>query len=140
MRSIWKIRSPGRRLAIVLAVGAVAVAAPVSEASAAVSPFGSFFGAGFAPVGIASWGAYGPMTGAFVMGPQNAVSNSGCGQNRPAVVGGTGSVEQIACGSVLAFIGPAIGQINTQIGPTIIGSTVLAPIVMTGGNTVTAVP
>jgi hypothetical protein len=140
MRSIWK-RVRGRRAALVLAVAAMSVAGPVSGASAAVSPFGFFGGAGV-PAATFAWGAFGPGTsaGAFNGGPQNGVSNSGCGQNRPAVVGGTGSTEQIACGTVLAFIGPAIGQISSVVGPTIIGSTVMGPVIVSSGAVVNTVP
>jgi hypothetical protein len=47
----------------------------------------------------------------------------------------------MACGAVLSFIGPSIGSVSTVIGPTIIGSTILAPVtVSNGGSTVNSVP
>jgi hypothetical protein len=45
--------------------------------------------------------------------------------------GGTSS--QVCQGSGLSFVGPATGQIATVIGPTITGSVVLAPIVVSAG-------
>jgi hypothetical protein len=145
MRSIVNRRARTRRLAVLLAVGALAVAAPVTGASAALSPFSFFGGTGFpaaytgVPGGYAS-GVLAASSGAFNGGPNTGITNSGCGQNRPSVFGGTGSTEQIACGAVLAFIGPSIGQINSQVGPTIIGSVVLAPVTVAGGNVVNIVP
>jgi hypothetical protein len=144
MRSILKRRARTRRLAVLLAVGALAVAAPVSGAGAAVSPFSFFGGAGFPAYtsGFAgpTTGLIGPAGGAFNLGVAGT-TNTGCGQSRPSVFGGTGSSEQISCGSVLSFIGPSIGAINSQVGPTIIGSTVLGPVTVSAGNTiVNAIP
>jgi hypothetical protein len=145
MKSILNRHIRTRRLAVLLAVGALAVAAPVSGASAAVSPFSFFGGTGF-PAAYASGlvgptsGLVGPTGGAFNLGVAGT-TNTGCGQSRPSVFGGTGSSEQISCGSVLSFIGPSIGAINSQIGPTIIGSVVLAPVTVSAGNTiVTSIP
>jgi hypothetical protein len=131
-----------RRLAAAAAAGALALAAPIPAASAATTLFG-FRGVAFAPI------AFPFGTTAFSAAPQGAVgvnqlngptAVSGCGSNRPSTLGSAGGTTAESCIAVLSFIGPAIGQINSQVGPTIIGSTVLAPIVMTGGNTVTAVP
>jgi hypothetical protein len=138
MRSSLNPRARTRRLAVLLAVGAVAVAAPISGASAAVSPFSFFGGVGF-PVAYTS-GFLGQTGGAFNLGVAGT-TNTGCGQSRPSVIGGTGSTEQISCGSVLSFIGPTIGLINSQVGPTIIGSVVLAPVTVSAGNAiVTSIP
>jgi hypothetical protein len=66
-----------------------------------------------------------------------AGTRTGVGQ-----VGGSGGTNtQMACGAVLSFIGPSIGSVSTVIGPTIIGSTILAPVtVSNGGSTVNSVP
>jgi hypothetical protein len=133
MRPSLNRRARTRRLAVLLAVGALAVAAPVSGASAAVSPF-SFFGGTALPVAYTS-GLLGMTGGAFELGVAGT-TNTGCGQNRPSVFGGSGSSEQISCGSVLSFIGPSVGQINNQVGPTIIGSVVLSPVTVSAGNTI----
>jgi hypothetical protein len=50
------------------------------------------------------------------------------GTNRPSVGGNAGSTANQTCGAVLSFTGPAIGQIASVIGPTIIGPVINAPI------------
>jgi hypothetical protein len=86
----------------------VAVAAPVSGARAAVVP------------------------GGFAQGGQ--VAPSGCvGSNAPSGIGDAGAASNQICGAVLVFVGPSIGQVATSIGPTIIGSTVAAPITVSAG-------
>jgi hypothetical protein len=98
-------------------MAALAVAAPVSGASAAVVPVG-FPGAGT---------AFTPIQG-------GQTTPTGCvGSNAPSGVGDAGATVNQLCGVTLAFIGPSIGQVTSEIGPTIIGSTVLAPITTTSG-------
>jgi hypothetical protein len=101
----------------------LAIAAPVSGASAAVTPLGfPGAGTGFTPVGLPSGVAQG--------GQANAPS--GCvGPNGPSGVGDAGATENQQCGVTLAFVGPSVGQVAAAIGPTIIGSTVLAPVTVT---------
>jgi hypothetical protein len=102
---ITPIRS--RLLAVVVATGALALAVPVSGASAAIIP----------PVGF-------PLvpTGAAAIGG-NQIGSAGCvGTNRPSFGGNAGSTSAQTCGATLAFSGPQIGQISSVIGPTIIGS------------------
>ena len=115
MRSVRRrLRSnPGRALALWAATVALAVAAPVSGAWAALTPIG-------VPGGIGQGGqANGP---------------SGCiGANAPSGVGDAGATVNQLCGVVLAFVGPSTGQVATAIGPTIIGSTILAPITVSPG-------
>jgi hypothetical protein len=109
-----RLRSrPRRLLALSAAMAALAVAAPVSGARAALVPIGL-------PGGIAQGGqANGP---------------SGCvGSNAPSGVGDAGATVNQICGVSLAFVGPSVGQIATAMGPTIIGSTILAPITVTPG-------
>ena len=118
------IRSIGQRLVAVAATaGALAVAAPVSAASAQIPPIGV-------------------PTGGFGLGP----SSQGCA-NVPIVgtagqIGAAGgSTQQQACGAVLAFLGPSIGNLSSVTGPTIIGGTVLAPVTAsTGGPTIVSTP
>jgi hypothetical protein len=86
----------------------LAVAAPVSGAQGAVIPFGF-------PAGVAQGGQ--------LNAP--ALCN---GPNAPSGVGDAGATENQVCGATLAFVGPSIGQVGAAIGPTIIGSTVLAPV------------
>jgi hypothetical protein len=102
------IRSIRRRLlAIGIATGATALAAPVSGASAEIVP----------PVGLPIL----PAGGAAIGG--NQIGTAGCvGTNRPSVGGNTGSTSAQTCGALLSFTGPQIGQIASVIGPTIIGS------------------
>jgi hypothetical protein len=102
MRSIRR-----RLLAVVVATGAVAVAAPVSGASAQIPPVG---GLPLAPLGGSAIGG-------------NQIGTAGCvGTNRPSFGGNNGSTSAQTCGTALSFTGPQIGQISSVIGPTIIGS------------------
>jgi hypothetical protein len=91
----------------------LAVAAPVSGAGAAFTPIGW-------PGGIAQGG--------------QANAPSGCvGSNAPSGVGDAGATVNQVCGAVLAFVGPSTGQVATAIGPTVIGSTIVAPITVSPG-------
>jgi hypothetical protein len=111
MRSVRRrLRSsPRRLLALSAALAALAVAAPVSGARADIVPGGVGQG-----------------------GQANAPS--GCvGSNAPSGVGDAGATSNQICGALLVFVGPSTGQIATAIGPTIIGSTVLAPITVSPG-------
>ena len=106
-----------RLLSAVMAVGAVAaLAGPVAGASALTPPT---LGAGFpAALPIPTL----PLA-ANAVGGQQYGANSGCvGTNRPSVGGNNGSTANQNCGVALAFTGPAIGQISSVIGPTVIGS------------------
>jgi hypothetical protein len=95
------------------AMAALAVAAPVSGARAAFPPIG-------VPGGVAQGGqANGP---------------SGCvDANAPSGVGDAGATVNQICGAGLVFVGTSIGQVAAATGPTIIGSTVLAPITVSPG-------
>jgi hypothetical protein len=104
--------APTRVLAL---AAALAVAAPVTAASAAIVP-----------------GAPG-LPGGVVQGGQ-ADGPTGClGSNAPSGIGDAGATSNQVCGAVLVFVGPSIGQVATAIGPTIIGSVVAAPITVTPG-------
>jgi hypothetical protein len=127
MRSVhsrFVSRTRSRLLALSTVVAALAVAGPVSSASAAFAPIG-FPGAGtaFTPIGT---------PGGIAQGGQ--INPTGCvGSNAPSGVGDAGATVNQLCGVTLAFIGPSIGQVTSEMGPTIIGSTVLAPITVTSG-------
>jgi hypothetical protein len=110
---------PRRRMAVLLATGAVALAAPAG-ASAQIAPIGIPF-----PGGNAAGG--------------NAIGTAGCvGTNRPSVGGNNGSTSAQACGALLNFSGPQIGQISSVIGPTVIGSP--ASVITTSAGPITAIP
>jgi hypothetical protein len=109
---------PRRRLAVVLAMGAVSLAAPAG-ASAQI------------PIGI-------PFPGGNAAGG-NAIGTAGCvGTNRPSVGGNNGSTSAQACGALLNFSGPQIGQISSVIGPTVIGSP--ASVITTSAGPITSLP
>ena len=98
-------------LAAAATLAVLAVAAPASGASAQVWPFAT------PNVNNIGGQAAGP----------------GCDSNAPAGVGYTGGTISQSCFSVLSFTGPAVGEVSTNIGPTIIGATVLAPITVSAG-------
>jgi hypothetical protein len=97
-------------------MAALAVAAPVSDASAAFTPIG-------VPGGVAQGGQ--------ANGPALCTD-----ANAPSGVGDAGATVNQICGVPLVFVGPTVGQIATAIGPTIIGSTIVAPITVTPGPVV----
>jgi hypothetical protein len=110
----------------------MALAAPVSGAGAAVPVGFPGAGTGFTPIDV---------PGVIAQGGQ-ANGPSGCtGANAPSGVGDAGATTNQICGATLAFVGPSVGQVSTAIGPTIIGSTVLAPVTVSSGPVaVTSVP
>jgi hypothetical protein len=92
-------------------VGVFAAAAPVSSASAYTWPF------------------------SLPSSPSGAqTGTSGCyTSNAPSLSGPAGGTANAVCGALLSFVGPSTGQIASVIGPTIIGSPVLAPISVSAG-------
>jgi hypothetical protein len=121
-RAMWP--ACRRLLALSAAMVALASAAPVSGASAAMPVGFPGAGDGFTPIDL---------PGGVAQGGQ-ANAPSGCvGSNAPSGVGDAGATSNQLCGVSLAFIGPSIGQVSTAIGPTIIGSTVLAPVTVSSG-------
>ena len=113
MMNLTSVRGRYRWAAAALA--ALALVLPVSTASAATLP--------------SWWPTTSPQLAAGLQG-------LGCDQaNSEPEVGVAGGVENHVCGGInISFIGPAIGQIGTAIGPTIIGATVLAPIAVSNGG------
>jgi hypothetical protein len=104
-------------------MGALALAAPVSGASAEIVP----------PVGFPIL----PTGGAAIGG--NQIGSAGCvGTNRPSFGGNAGSTSAQTCGALLSFTGPQIGQISSVIGPTMIGSP--GSVVIVSAGPATAIP
>jgi hypothetical protein len=100
-------------LGAAVALGVLALGAPIADAQVFPLPF---------------------------VGPANTIGQAngpaGCTANSPAGVGFAGGTTANSCGVVLSFIGPAIGEVASVVGPTIIGpTTVLAPVVTSAGPT-----
>jgi hypothetical protein len=132
---------------VVAVLGALALAAPISAANAATIPFAFSGGAGpplpfpFVPTTALPIAQQGSVGGTVISQPfDGTIPITGCGSNRPDTVGAAGGASPTVCGNVLAFVAPGVGQVNSQVGPTIIGSTVLAPVTLSGGPAVTAFP
>jgi hypothetical protein len=118
MRSIRQ-----RLVAVAATAGALAVAAPVCAASAQITPIGF------------------PTGGGMGLGPSQGCANVPVVESAGQIGAAGGSTQQQACGDVLAFIGPSIGNVSSVIGPTVIGGPVLAPVTAsTGGPTIVSVP
>jgi hypothetical protein len=118
MRSIRQ-----RLVAVAATAGALAVAGPVSAASAQITPIGF------------------PPAGGIGLGPAQGCANLPAVGIAGQIGAAGGSTQQQACGAVLAFNGPSIGNISSVIGPTIIGGPVLAPVTAsTGGPTIVSAP
>jgi hypothetical protein len=105
---------------VAAATGALALVAPVYSASAQITPFG--------------------IPGGGVGGPDTALGPSVCPSTAPTTIGPAGGTTAQACGDLLSFVGPAIGQISSTIGPTIIGTNVAPITVSAGPATVSSVP
>jgi hypothetical protein len=102
----------GPTLAVIVTV-ALAAGVPAANAS---TPF-TAPGVGNAGAGLAG-----------VAGACSTVSpHSGQGAT-------AGTASQVCMGSGLSFVGPAIGQVATVIGPTIIGPAVIGSVVVAAGN------
>jgi hypothetical protein len=107
----------GHLLALAATIGVFAVAAPVSGAGAFTWPTDY------------SWSGTSPKINTF----GGEAGSFGCGLNFPTGVGPAGGTTNQVCGGGLTFIGPSVGQIASVVGPTIIGSTVLAPVTTSAG-------
>jgi hypothetical protein len=118
------MRATRRQLVAVAATAAaLAVAAPVSAASAQIAPIGF------------------PTAGGMGLGSSQGCANVPTVGSAGQIGGGGGATFQQACGAVLVFNGPSIGNVSSVIGPTIIGSPVLAPVTAsTGGPSINSLP
>jgi hypothetical protein len=112
MPSTCRRSGSGRRrlLALSAALAALAFGAPVSAARAAIVP------------GVVGQGGQ-------ANGPSGCVDASA-----PSGVGDAGAAVNQICGVTAVFVGPTTGQLASAVGPTIIGSTVLAPVTVTTGT------
>jgi hypothetical protein len=126
-----------RRLAaLVASVGVLAITASAPVAGAALpagfpmpglplpgaTPLGGLNTAAYVPVGLAAVGA-------------EALPAGACGHKSVEGQGATaGTTDQVCVGSGLVFIGPAIGQVATVIGPTVIGPAVIGTSVVSAGD------
>ena len=118
MRSIRQ-----RLVAVAATAGALAVAAPASGASAQITPIGF------------------PTSGGMGLGPSQGCASVAIVASAGQIGGPGGYTQQQACGDVLAFNSPSVGNVSSVIGPTIIGGPVLAPVTAsTGGPTIVSVP
>ena len=111
-----------RLLALVAATGAVALAAPVSGASAQVPPVGFSF----------------PLVGGGVTIGGNQIGSAFCvGTNRPSAGGNNGSTSASSCGGT-AYQGPHYGQISLGqpgFGTTVVNSPFTTVTVSSGSIT-----
>jgi hypothetical protein len=114
MRSIRR-----RSIALALATCAVAVAAPVSGASAADAPV---------LPGVAT-----PAGGVFIGG--NQIGSALCiGTNRPSYGGNSASTSAQNCGAP-GYQGAHVGGINGLVGPVVTNS--VAPLINTSNSSIT---
>jgi hypothetical protein len=75
----------------------------------------------------------GIVPGGIVQGGQ-ANGSAGCvNGNAPSSVGDAGATENQICGVAIPIVGATTGQVANAIGPTIVGSTVVAPITVSPG-------
>jgi hypothetical protein len=133
-----------RILAAAVTTGAVALAGPVAGAGAYTFPTYKLPTYTLPTYKVpaytsTSFALPAPATGNAIGG--NQIGSAGCiGTNRPSVGGNNGSTANQTCGAVLAFTGPAIGQVAAVIGPTIIGSPGTSVIVSAGPVTASQTP
>jgi hypothetical protein len=95
-------------------MAALAVAAPVSGASA-----------DFTPIGVPGGGV---AQGGQANGPSGCVD-----ANAPSGIGDAGATVNQICGDVRGYVAPSTGQVTTATGPTVVGSTIVAPVTVSSG-------
>jgi hypothetical protein len=104
------------------ALSAVAMLTAGAPAASAVTP-------GFP--GTAPLGSPGPFSSGVVGTP------GACGTAAGSDMGSWSGTTDIVCvGAGLSYIGPAIGQVATVMGPTIIGPAVVGTTIVAGGNVI----
>jgi hypothetical protein len=110
-----------RIAAAIAAVAALAVGAQPAAASATTPvPVPGLLGGGLPALG----------TGAFGHGPFGGPCGTAVVQGQGATAG---TESKICVGAGLVFVAPAIGQIATVIGPTIIGPAAVGSVVTSAG-------
>ena len=116
------------------AVAVLATAGPISSAAAQGFPVSGL------PTGFGWLAGLGLTSGA--LGSVNALASptAGCSTSSTTLAGPTAGTLATTCDSLLTFVGPAVGQVSNVVGPTIIGSTVLAPVQVTSGSIVNTAP
>jgi hypothetical protein len=114
-------------IAVLGAAAALAVGAPAAGATVPI-PFGGF---GSTPVGGQSIGS-----GVGAQSTGAGTGTSGCGPGIGSqLVGRTGGQEATICNAGLVFVGPAVGQVSSVIGPTIISPAVVGnSFIVSGGS------
>ena len=127
------MKSARRLLVAALAVAAsLGAAVPAASASSFAMPHFAFptggwtLPASFTPASI-------PSPGGVVAGDAGPCgSTSSAAGNAGAVAGAT---AQVCLGpGALSYVGPAIGQISSNVGPTIIGPSVGVSVIQSAGN------
>ena len=106
------------------ATAALGISAPAASATTTAGlPAFSGLGGPFAAPGAASLGSI-----VSAPGP--------CGRSLTQIGQGdtAGTVGDVCMGPGLSFIGPAVGQVATVIGPTVIGPAVVTNVVVAAGN------
>jgi hypothetical protein len=105
-------------LAAVLAAAAMAALAPAADASTTLLPWPGGAGA----VGVGAPGSL----GATGCGPAHGSEGQGA----------VGVTENSVCGGVnLVFVGPAVGNVSSVIGPTIMGPGFAGQVIVGNGAT-----
>jgi hypothetical protein len=121
-----------RLVALVASVGVLAIAASAPVAGAALPagfPVPAATGLGPFTTPVASAPIGGAALGADALPAGDCAHKSVEGQGATA-----GTTDQVCVGSGLVFIGPAIGQVATVIGPTVIGPAVIGTSVVSAGD------
>jgi hypothetical protein len=136
----------------IAAAAALAISCPVAGASAAPGaglpvtgglPLSSGLPTGGLPLssGLPTGGlpvSSGLPTGGLPAFGGAPFSPAACGTAAAEGQGAAGVDTHVCVGAGLVFVGPAIGQIATVIGPTIIGPAVIGTSVISAGNVITA--
>lgn len=116
-------------LAALAAIAALAVTAPAAGASTFATP-------AFAdPGGVGAFQATPGLSAAAVAGTVSSLAGpcaTATGQHGQGATAGT--VAQVCTGSGLTFIAPAVGQISSIVGPSIITPGPVGTVVVAAGN------